>query len=290
MTTPISPTPSTTTTDRLIAKIKENSYLRFIAPAAADDLHRSHVHIADFRHPKFGDCTAFVKIYPFEQGNNRGLVNEITAHLCAHAVGVTQPGFAFVANVPLKRLGRLSGWLADAAKHHTTLPGFCTQRLEGKSAAVRVPNTDMPSLIEDIQNWDELPKAVALDEHIANTDRHLNNLIRLGKKRFALIDGGRLANPEGTEHWSPPTLMPDALYRNRLSEHVWNHQPDDDAIGRMLIMAAEQPAVYQAIAAELDYWWSLLLPSDHHMAFKNFLESRTNLVEALIRKRYHRLI
>lgn len=290
-TTPTSPTPSKTTpTNRLIVKIKESGYRRFIAPADTEDGHLSQVHIADFLHPRLGECTAFVKLYPSENGHNRGLVNEITAHLFGHAVGVTQPRFAFVANIPLQRLGRLSGWLSDIAKTHATWPAFCAQRLEGKSAALRVPNTDMPSLIEDIRRWDELPKAVALDEGIANTDRHLNNLIRLGKRRFAVIDGGRLADPAGSEHWRPETLAADALYRNRLSEHVWQHKPDDNAISRMLILAADHPAAFRTIADELDYWWSLLLPEDHQAAFRKFFDSRSGIVEALIRKRYHRLI
>lgn len=277
-------------TERIIGKIRSAGYRRFIAWAGDDDGHLEKVHIAGFDHPMRGTCEAFVKLYPADGSANRGLTNELTAYLYAHALSIPQPELAFVANVPLKRLGRLSGWLATAAKTHETLPGFCTLRLDGASAAVRVPKTEIPSLIEDIQKWPELPNAVALDENIANTDRHLNNLIRLGRRRFALIDGGRLANDPDSTDWNAKSLDPTALYRNRLSEHVWQHKPENKAVSLMLDLATQHPVAFDRIADELDYWWRLLLSTADHTLFKAFMEARTRSLELVIRKRYNRLI
>lgn len=285
-----SSTPSSPMTERIIGKIRSTGYRRFIAWAGDDDGHLEKVHIAGFDHPTKGACEAFVKLYPADGSANRGLANELTAFLYAHALNIPQPELAFIANVPLKRLGRLSGWLATAAKAHETLPGFCTLRLDGASAAVRVPNTEMPSLIEDIQKWPDLPNAVALDENIANTDRHLNNLIRLGRRRFAVIDGGRLANSPDSVHWTAKSLDPTALYRNRLSEHVWHHNPENKAVSLMLDLATKHPVAFDRIADELDYWWRLLLSPADHALFKAFMQTRTHSLDLVIRKRYHRLI
>ncbi|AUN95425.1 hypothetical protein C0099_11090 [Pseudazoarcus pumilus] len=247
------------------------------------------MHIAAFTHPKHGQCEAFVKLYPAEHGVNRGLVNEITAYLCAHALNLPQPKSAFLANIPLTHLRRMPPWLRQAALHHPEMPAFCTLRLDGSSAAVLVPQEELSTVREDVAAWDDLPHAIALDENIANSDRHLNNLIRLGRKKYALIDGGRLAHTLERPHWNNRTLDPAHLYRNRLSEHVWQHNPTEHDLSLMRCRALEHPSALSSVLPELDYWWQHLLPEADHRTFRDFLQRRAYDLTALLAKRYHRL-
>lgn len=291
---PTSGTPSTTTTERVIKKIRASSFRGFIAWPGSDDGHLNTVFIASFEHPTLGAVDAYVKLYPYDNGTNRGLIHEITGYLYAHALGVPQPPAAFLADIPLNLLQDLESrltsghWLLEAKAKLATWPGFCTIRLDGKSAAVHAPSTDGTLLRDDIAAWEALPKTVALDENIAHVDRHYNNLIRLGRRNYAVIDNGRLVNGTG-ETWSRDMLLSHHLYRNRLSEHVWGHAPSDTLISEMIDFARHHYGKFKTIAAELDYWMTLLLPHDRD-AFRQFLTDRTEQTEWLLRKRYSRLL
>lgn len=281
---------SAPTTDRIIGIVRENGYRLFLGWAPKDDNHLGDVHVAHFSLPGRGSIEAYAKFYPCENGHNRGLVNEITGYLCGHALGIPQPDIAFIADIPLGRLPRATGWLAGVKKKRKTYPAFCTLRLDGHSAAVRVPDSLADPVKKEIERWEDLPRAVAMDEHIANTDRHLNNLIRLDRHRFAVIDNGRLANTEGPD-WTQASLSPHALYRNRLSEHLWGHRPPESHISKMLDLARHHPVAFAQIRDELEYWWSKLIPDEaDHKAFRAFLEERTMNIDALIRLRYNRLL
>lgn len=289
----ISGKPSTATTDRIIQKVRGQGFRQFIEWVGGDDGHLNPVFIATFAHPTAGHIEAFCKLYPYRNGKDRGLVNEITGYLFGRALEVPQPDHAFLANIPIKylrdtavRLGQ-NHWL-NSLDTGSEYPAFCTSRLDGKSAAVHLPQAEIPLLLEDVAGWINLPKAVALDENIAHADRHLNNLIRLGRKRYAVIDNGRLVNPDG-EWWSCDMLESYRLYRNRLSEHVWNHAPSDDEISKLIMFATQHANAYNEIADELAYWLKLLLPQDH-TEFEQFLRERATDMEWLVKSRYNRLV
>lgn len=288
---PSSTMPSTTANKpRVISKIRKEGYLSFIEWAPGNDGHQEFVHIASFLHPVHGPCEAYVKLYPNDSGANRGLVNEITGYLCAHALGVPQPEIAFVASIPLKQLRNPRRWLAEARKKHETWPAFCTKRLDGKSAALRVPNSEMGAVIADVSAWSKIADAIALDENIAHTDRHLNNLLRIGRRNYALIDNGRLATTTDNPNWTLPDLNSGKLYRHRLSERIWNHTPDDETISRILDAATNHYPALEIVRDELNYWCDLLLTDNDKDAFSAFIAQRTQNIEALLRKRYHRLL
>jgi hypothetical protein len=277
-----------TTSKRIIRKIKGNGYIGFIKNVPSDDRHISYVHIASFQHPETGPCEAYVKLYP--NNSDKELANEITAFLCAHALNIPQPAQAFIANIPIERLRSPPAWVKTLSKTQKTLPAFCTTRLDGESAAVRVPESEIKLVIDDVAQWPHLEKAVVLDENIANTDRHLNNLIRLSRKRFAIIDGGRLASGANGEYWTAHTLSALSLYRNRLSEHIWNHRPEQKSVDKMMFSAPSHAGSIDQIFDELRYWWANLLTLEEAKAFDNFLFMRTAQVEHLLRERYRILI
>lgn len=283
-------------TERIIQKVQSPGFRGFIAWADGDDKHVNPVFIASFQHPVAGLVEAYVKLYPYQKEMNKGLINEVTGYLYGHALQVPQPAHAFLAEIPLKKLREIEQhlppghWLREVMDMYSVdkWPGFCSTRLDGKSAAVHVPDSEISALREDIAAWSDLPRAVAMDENIAHVDRHFNNLIRLSRKEYAVIDNGRLVNGMD-EQWTCDMLDPSALYRNRLSEHVWGHKPNDTIITEILDFAQRHQAAFATIENELEYWLGLLLPKER-ADFSNFLSSRTESVEWLLRKRYQRLI
>ena len=45
-----------------------------------------------------------------------------------------------------------------------------------------------PQLVSELQSWEYLPEVAALDELLVNTDRHYQNLHRIAKGKFLVID------------------------------------------------------------------------------------------------------
>lgn len=289
-----SPTQSTTKpNDWVIKKITCAGFRGFISWVGEDDGHLNPVFIATFAHPTLGDVDAYVKLYPYTP-DNRGFINEITGYLYGHALGVPQPKAAFMAEIPLDKLQDISNrfpvghWLSSILNSKKTWPGFCTTRLDGRSAALHMPDSEASLLIEDVAAWNQLPMTVAMDENIAHVDRHLNNLIRISKNNYAVIDNGRLVNPT-SETWSTGMLDAFSLYANLLSQYIWDHKPENKTVSSMLDSAKNHCGAIATIENELFYWMGLLLPKEREQ-FRDFLASRTEHTEWLIRKRYNHLL
>lgn len=289
---PRSETPSKTTNNRIVQKIRKEGFRSFIDWVGVDDGHVNPVFVAKFIHPALGKVEAFCKLYPLTN-DNRGLVNEITGFLFGHSLNVPQPEHAFIANVPLEKLRDISRifapehWIRNVGDTKDWI-AFCTTRLDGKSAAIHLNDAEIQVVIEDVAGWIDLPRAVALDENIAHVDRHLNNLIRLGQKRYALIDNGRLVDGV-SECWTKDMLAHDKLYRNRLSECIWKHRPDEDSISSLINFSLDHHEAFSRISEELAYWLKLLAPNDY-AEFENFLKARASDLEWLLKRRYNRLI
>ena len=259
-----------------------------------EDGHISDVHVARYAIDLETSVEAYSKIYPWGDGRNRGMVNEITGYLVCHALGIPQPARAFVAYVPLREICTpdSSPMIRQLAEQRAYYPAFCTQRLDGKSAAYRLPRVALPGLIEDVKAWDKLPTTMAVDDQIANVDRHLNNLIRLGSKSFAVIDNGILAAAprEGVHHWTVDRLDALALFRNRLCEHVFNQDPPNKVVSATLGEAQNCAPAVDSVIDELEFWWSQLLSGEDYEKFKAFILERTSQIEVILRRRYNRLL
>lgn len=273
---------------KILSLINEHAYSTFLNWASNDDKHLNSVHIARFNHPQHGRCKTYVKMFPFESGKNRGLINEITGYLLAHASGIPQPDFAFIAKVPVSKISNPPAWLT--ASKSDFYPAFCTKRLDGKAAAFKVPDTKIAKVRKAVEGWQHLPFAVSLDECASNTDRHFNNLIRLGNNKFAVIDSDRLASIPPVVHWVPSTLQYDYLYRNRLSEHLWDHKPKEKMISQIMSTSAHTSRAFDKVESEIDYWAGLLLSDYDKKAFMSFLSDRSKHLDLLLRQRYHRLL
>lgn len=276
--------------DLIIKKLKSDRFGSFVKWVDGADGHLNPVFVATIRHPTQGILTAYCKIYPIGQ-TERGLINEITGYLFAHAFGVPQPEFAFVTQLPVSVLIDIESkfgadhWLLKQSIHTI----FCTTRLDGESAAIyfSAPNEE---LNYELSKWADLNKTVALDENIAHTDRHFNNIMRLRRNQFAAIDNGRLVS-EDSESWTKEMLNHEHLYRNRLSEHLWNHKPDKQIVSKMLHVAQEHLNSIKLINDELIYWIKGLISSPiEQEAFYQFLQQRTGATPWLIQKRYQHLV
>jgi len=285
-------TQSSTPANSLIKILNPSAYRGMLHWVSNEDAHVTDVHVARFALGGGVQVEAYSKIYPYEEGLNRGLVNEVTSFLIGHALGIPQPERAFVAHIPLKAIctPEASPLIHELAETRDHYPAFCTQRLDGRSAAFRLPNLQLPKLVKEVQAWDKLPAAMALDDHIANTDRHLNNLIRLGHKSFAVIDNGILAAPIGVHNWSAEHLDSLALFRHRLCEHVFQGKPPNNTVSATLAAGGKHTGAVDTVIDELNYWWSALLHGNDYDRFKQFILGRTSQIELLLRRRYNRLL
>lgn len=278
--------------EKIIATLSAGSFASFINWADPQAQNINPVFVATFKHPKYPQpVAAYCKIYPITQGE-RGLINEITGYLFAHALDVPQPDNAFIAQIPVELIKKellqkldKSHWIFN----HEMFPAFCTTRLDGKSAGIFL-NAESQDIFDDIAKWPALPQTVALDENIAHTDRHINNLLRIKTNSYAAIDNGRLVCDK-SERWTIDMLDHNKLYRNRLSEHIWHHLPEKKIVHSMMFCAENHAKNMIKTADELLYWVKILIKkSEEQSAFYEFLHQRTGIAPCLIQQRYQHLI
>lgn len=271
---------------QIVSLIGKNSYSGFINWASKEDQHINAVHIARFNHPDHGKCEAYAKMFPYENGTNRGLINEITGYLFAHAIGIPQPEIAFVAEIPTWKLTNKPKWLNGIDYY----PAFCTKRMDARAAAFRLPDAQIPSLIASVDRWKHITPTVCMDESVSNTDRHLNNLLKTGKDQYAIIDTDRIASTIAHPHWTTQSLDHAALYENKLSRIIWNHRPKDKNVSLMLSHSPAISSAFSQIKDEINYWTTKLLDKEEKAAFTQFLAARSNQLDQLLRQRYNRLL
>lgn len=220
------------------------------------------------------------------------MVNEITGWLISHVLRLPQPEQAYIVKLPIKELiAPLPSWVRTLKRQKVShYWAFATAKLPAESAAIQFHRNDLPLLIEDIKSWEFLPHAVALDEHIANTDRHLNNLLRLGKANYALIDNGRLAVEDGERNWQTPYLNANRHYTNQLSRHCWKDNPSRENAATAIHASYQHADALATVRAELTDWWRRLIPDlVERQAFDHFITSRANTLSKLLSHRYRQL-
>lgn len=266
--------------------------------------HLNPVFIGEFEHPDAGNITAFCKIY---NPDTKGLINEIIGFLMARALNIKQPDCAFITLIPKDRLPDLNHiakrkdnkWL-KLKNCPDVLPLFCTSRLDGHSAAIHFNEKDtqddlITPLANDISQWSQYSAAIALDETIAHTDRHLNNLLRLGSKQYAVIDNGILISELARSDWHSDMLQKDKLFTNCLYDIVMKNRncrtPSQDDIQRQSIVCGEQHShCINMIANELNFWLNKLLAQDERQALNEFLDYRIKETSWLLKQRYQILL
>ena len=289
--------------NKLIPVLSTNSFNRFNNWLDDTDGHLNPVFIGEFRHPA-GNIEAFCKLY---DTSKKGLINEIVGFLVAHALGISQPHHAFIIALPISSLPgfasvarrKKNAWMQNKTAGDVIC--FCTSRLDGHSAAIHLLAQEgveklitQQEIATDVAGWDEYSSAVALDENIAHADRHFNNLLRLSKHKYALIDNGRLINSKD-ETWGCEMLDANRLYNNRLLSAMTHRKattnPSTERLQDEAIVHAEQhEEKLKNIEGELDFWLNALLKEPESTAFRQFLTDRTKGLPCLLKRRFHRLV
>lgn len=273
-----------------------SGYLAFLEWADEIAGHAECVHVAQIHHPTWGGVKAFVKMYPDDEYGRKGMANEIAGYLVAEACDLPRSDFAFVAGIPLERLAdggptwiRVRTQDAKERGERVTYPAFCTKAVDGGlSALVALGQRDSNLLRQDLLKWRDLPRALAFDDGIANADRHNNNLLRLGKHKYVLIDHGRLVHSLG--NWSIEDLDAAALYEHRLLSFLYPDGAIPEKTGSAVLLEGQHLLVAPAkIRTELQHWLQRLLMPDEARAFDMFLCDRIANIEQLLRKRYNLL-
>ena len=288
----------------IIQVLNYNSFIRFNNWLDDSDGHLNPVFIGEFKHPK-GNITAFCKLY---DPSKKGLINEIIGYLFTHALNIKQPDTAFIAVLPTKLLPNLTkiakrpanSWLDEG---YNEVLCFCTSRLDGQSAAIHLsslqyaPKYEIDKLLsiisDDVSRWSQYPAAIALDENIAHCDRHFNNLLRLRKEHYALIDNGRLINQKD-EEWDVSMLDVNKNYNdNRILASLKIRsckKPSDNEIYSAAINYSEyHKNKVNGIEQELNYWLKLLAPNESD-ALSKFLTERTETISCLLKQRFNLII
>ena len=255
------------------------------------------VHVAQVHHPRHGGTASFVKLYPPTRAGRRGLANEICGYLIAHACDLPQPPSASVVPVPLDTLpaGRPK-WVdqvVEAARSkgrpHCLYPAFCTGPLEGLSAFFSLQGRDPELLRQDVLKWRDLPRVLAFDDGVANVDRHFNNLIRLRRQSYAIIDHGRLVHPFGD--WQVADLNPLGLYTHRLLGLAYAGKEADDAtVSATLAESDRLSGALAKVSNDVAYWLKRVVGEGDGAAFLEFLKNRLINIEQVLRNRHRRLV
>ena len=282
--------------NKIIKVLNEDHFIRFNNWLGNEDGHLNPVFIGEFSHPTAGNTNAFCKLY---NPNAKGLINEIVGFLITGAFNVKQPDYAFIALLPREKIPdwqliaerRDNVWMQQGADN---LICFCTSRLDGKSAAIHICTSEdnylIPEVADDISKWPQYSAAIALDENIAHADRHFNNLLRLAKQSYAVIDNGRLVN-EFAENWNIDMLQNQGEYPNKLIKAIQIRtciRPSTTNIHKKAILCADGHSdKFKQIEDELEFWLNTFLPEDEKSAFQDFLINRTEEASWLLKRRFH---
>lgn len=218
---------------------------------------------------------------------SRALANEITGYVLANRFGLAQPAPACVIRAPLRQLAlssaprRHGSWLRVLTKCRDTWPAFCTQAIQSPTPWHHYGGSLSEALIQDLRNWPDAAKTMAFDEIIANLDRNLRNLLRIGPGQYALIDHGRLVTTDG--HWTAGDLDPALQPVNRLLRILYD---DPAPAANAMVAAAERSTLLLAGLHEVQHWLQHLLPVEQQAAFHAFLQTRTIKASNAIAARY----
>jgi len=219
-------------------------------------------------------------------------INEISGWLIARACALPVAETAFMTTIYVRDLPDHPLVREYCSDPNAELFFFCTSEISRTQAVGIVPNE---ALLEEQAQWAHCHATIALDEWLANTDRHLGNLVRKAKNDFALIDHGQLLRriPAPPPWWQTGEL-PDLENQpmvNLLHRHVYHCRnitagPAVTAgFTQCAADAAKQAQNMRKALHEIAFWCSTLAPG-HSAAWLNFLHNRTMNARDLLAHRF----
>lgn len=242
------------------------------------------------------EVDAYAKLMDLHLPSGRiELINEITGWLLSKACGLPVADSAFVAGI---RAGDLPHDLLATLSSSTptdVLYFFCTEEISESQARGIVP-TD--TLIEEQSKWLHSHATLALDEWLANADRHVGNLVRRSKDDFVLIDYGRLlARNPVPPWWAPDELggLQSTPFANHLHHNTYvfrnitNPRSVTAGFEDCARKAQLQSDAMRRALFEIAYWCSEIAPG-HSSDWLAFLVARVQNARQLLADRFRILI
>lgn len=283
-------------TDNIIKVLNPNSYRSFKG-WITETGNMNPVFVASFKHPSESKpIDMYAKIYSFKAGN-RSVFNELIGYLMANALELPQPKYACIAFIPTSQLiknipnGALNESLNAEVFQNNIYPIFCTSKIDPSQTAYQYYNC-VEAVAQELAKWPDMGKAVAMDNTICHTDRHVNNVLRTGVNKYYLIDNGILIDTDG---WKIKDLEPNTHFKNKLlylSEHLMTENQFTKVKGEAILACDNHTHALTQIISEIKYWINALYSQyrNDYESFVDFLDNRTNNAHGLLTSRLQILI
>ena len=222
---------------------------------------------------------------PYRTQGGKGLFNEIAGYIITRCRGVPQPAHAFMTYIARENIPEIRRYcpvkLYDWIYQKPNIPLFCTETAKAMNMPLDTHSTERE---ESIARWPHLGAAVALDDNIANTDRHPYNLLRTGTDNYLLIDNGILITETDLHgNWTAADIDNGKAYRNQLADLAGQYHQKSAVIHA----TTQQPSIAPAAWDELESWASLLLTEEESRLFLDFIKTREQNASCLLKTRYH---
>lgn len=215
----------------------------------------------------------------------------------SHALGLPQPKHACIALIPTNNLridigdGKLKPALDKEVFQREVFPVFCTSKIDKSKTAMQYHQC-VSAVVSELAKWSDMGKAVAVDNTIANIDRHTNNLLRTGINKYHLIDNGILVNDVG---WQTSDLLSNQPFTNKLlgmSESFMSPTQYSKIKGNAITACDHHANAFIKINTELRYWINVLytqMQNDYNK-FMDFINDRVNNAHGLLTSRLQLVI
>lgn len=271
--------------DNIIQVLSENDFRAFKGWTSKQG-NRNPVFIASFAHPyKDKPIDMYAKVYPMTCGD-RSIFNEIVGYLMGKVLNIPQPEYACVAFVRIDELIKNDSInffktpFGQAIKDEESYPVFCTSKVEKSKTAFEFSLSRFSEiLVREFCSCADYSKTTALDSSIAQIDRHLNNVLRVGKNKFYFIDNDQLVRKYDNSGWLTKDLVPNKKYTNKLYEFAkTNFTPRnfDKLNSSMVEESLKHGKAWESIVDEVNLWKDRLYQGNtaDYDEFIEFLEYR----------------
>lgn len=219
----------------------------------------------------------------------RHLINEAVGWLLARACGLPVPP---VAGYMLLEAEQLLDAHPDLDKHAASGGALAWVCSTEPATVLRLTRSEAEQLVlDEIREWAHAPGTAALDEWIANADRHAGNLLRRAPKDFVLIDHD---NALTGAHWLDDWLEMlssndfDNLLIRHIEASICRSSDAFKAIANGMLYRSEAfPAALSETLDEVRHWVDMLVDTpEGQWSAAAFLKYRSENIGPSIRRRY----
>jgi len=267
------------TPEKIIQVLNESSYLGMLKwRPGSEGLICKTTHTAEIEYRDGNTETSFVKIF----ASKIELFNEVIGYLIAKAIGLPVANEAAVIKIPSETL-KFAELESNTANLYEW--AWAVSEVPGVSPKVHFKFRNSigltKALIKDVQKWSDLHGTVAFDDFVFNTDRNLENFLRIGKSKYVLIDHGNLLG--GKPIWAindlfsllrQSTFNLYGLCHNKLSARAWDNNIPDCDQQKVLDSCMKHDFTVRTYSSEIEFWCGALLSLNQKKHFNRFISFR----------------